>query len=78
VQVKVGAIAAIDTIKADDGTWTVTTPPIVPGFHYYYFVTDGVTVDDSASRTYYGVWKDSRCHDQGPDPDDRSDIPHRG
>jgi hypothetical protein len=26
-------------IKGDDGIWTVTTGPIVPGFHYYYLNT---------------------------------------
>lgn len=59
VQVQVGAIPAIDMIKGPDGVWAVTTPPIVPGFHYYYFTIDGVTVDDPASHTFFGVGKDS-------------------
>src|SRR5271163_3916589 len=59
VQVQVGATPTIDMVKGDDGVWTVTTPPIVPGFHYYYLTIDGVTVDDPASRTFYGVGKDS-------------------
>lgn len=59
VQVQVGAVPAIDMVKGADGVWTVTTPPIVPGFHYYYFNIDGVTVNDPASRAYYGVGKDS-------------------
>ena len=59
VQVKVGAAPSVDMIKGDDGIWKVTTPPIVPGFHYYYLTIDGVTVDDPASRTFYGVGKDS-------------------
>lgn len=28
--------------KDAEGTWNVTTPPAVPGFHYYWFVLDGV------------------------------------
>src|SRR5436305_356266 len=24
--------------RGDDGTWAVTTPPVVPGFHYYWLV----------------------------------------
>ena len=59
VQVKVGAAPSVDMVKGDDGVWKVTTPPIVPGFHYYYLTIDGVTVDDPASRTFYGVGKDS-------------------
>jgi 1,4-alpha-glucan branching enzyme len=38
--------------KGADGVWTVTTPPAVPGFHYYWFNLDGVRVNDPASRTY--------------------------
>src|SRR5207237_6490774 len=27
-----------DMERGADGTWTVTTPPAVPGFHYYWLV----------------------------------------
>src|SRR5436190_13283985 len=30
----------LDMVKGDDGYWTVTTAPAVPGFHYYWFVID--------------------------------------
>jgi enterochelin esterase-like enzyme len=40
--------------RGADGLWTVTTPPAVPGFHYYWFVLDGVRMSDPASRTYIG------------------------
>jgi len=43
--------------RGDDGTWGVTTPPAVPGFHYYWFVVDGVAVSDPASETYFGYGK---------------------
>jgi enterochelin esterase-like enzyme len=45
--------------KATDGTWSVTTPPSVPGFHYYWFVLNGVEVNDSASETYFGYGKET-------------------
>ena len=43
-----------DMIKGDDGAWTVTIPPAVPGFHYYWFLLDGVAVNDPGSETYFG------------------------
>jgi enterochelin esterase-like enzyme len=46
-------------VKSDDGTWSVTTDPQVPGFHYYYLVIDGVEVSDPASESFYGVGKQS-------------------
>ena len=45
--------------KADDGHWTATTDPQVPGFHYYSLVIDGVQVNDPASETFYGTGKES-------------------
>jgi enterochelin esterase-like enzyme len=58
VQVRVGSTPKIDMVKQLDGFWTVTTPPIVPGFHYYSLTIDGAEVDDPASHTFYGVGKD--------------------
>src|SRR5579863_7951944 len=40
--------------KGADGIWSATTPPAVPGFHYYWFVLDGVSVNDPGSKTYFG------------------------
>lgn len=50
VQVKVGK--TFDMTKGADGAWTVTTTPLVVGFHYYSLVLDGVTVADPATRTF--------------------------
>ena len=36
------------------GNWTVTLPPAVPGFHYYWFMVDGLRVDDPATERYFG------------------------
>ena len=45
--------------KGADGVWTVTTPPAVPGFHYYWFLADGVQVNDPGSETYFGYGKET-------------------
>jgi enterochelin esterase family protein len=45
--------------KGADGIWSVTTPPAVPGFHYYWLVLDGVSVNDPASETYFGYGKET-------------------
>jgi enterochelin esterase family protein len=79
VQVQVGAAPTMDMVKGEDGVWTVTTQPIVPGFHYYYLTIDGVTVDDPASYTFYGVGKDSGGIDvpeNGADFYLLKDVPH--
>lgn len=44
--------------KSADGVWRVTLPPVVPGFHYYWFFLDGVAVSDPASETYFGYGKE--------------------
>jgi enterochelin esterase-like enzyme len=45
--------------KGPDGIWSVTTPPSVPGFHYYWFVLNGVAVNDPASETFFGYGKET-------------------
>ena len=45
--------------KDTDGIWSVTTPPSVPGFHYYWFMLNGVAVNDPASETYFGYGKET-------------------
>ena len=55
VQVQVGADPKhYDLTRGVDGTWTGSTPPLVPGFHYYFFFVDGVQVNDPASHAFYG------------------------
>lgn len=56
--------------RAEDGMWSVTTPPVVPGFHYYWFLVDGVVVNDTASETYFGWGRQSSGIEvPGPDAD---------
>jgi enterochelin esterase-like enzyme len=65
--------------KGTDGTWTVTTPPAVPGFHYYWFVLNGVQVNDPASRTYFGYGKETgavEVPESGVDFYDLKNVPH--
>jgi enterochelin esterase family protein len=44
--------------KSAAGVWRVTLAPVVPGFHYYWFILDGVAVNDPASRAYFGYGKE--------------------
>jgi enterochelin esterase-like enzyme len=37
-----------------EGVWTGTIPPGVPGFHYYWFIVDGLAVNDPGSETFFG------------------------
>ncbi len=43
--------------KDAEGVWSVTTDPLVVGFHYYFLVVDGVAVNDPASETFFGCGK---------------------
>lgn len=47
----------LDMVKQPDGFWTVTTPPLVPGFHYYTLTIDGAEVSDPNSRAFFGGGK---------------------
>jgi hypothetical protein len=47
----------IDMEKQSDGFWTVTTPPLVPGLHYYTLIIDGAEVSDTGSHAFFGVGK---------------------
>jgi enterochelin esterase-like enzyme len=65
--------------RSDDGIWTATTPPAVPGFHYYWLVVDGVTVNDPGSRTFFGYGKLTsgvEVPEPGADYYDVKDVPH--
>src|SRR3954447_14021400 len=56
-----------DMTKADDGTWSATIGPVAPGFHYYWFLVDGVPANDPAGETYFGWAKQSSALEV-PDP----------
>src|SRR5438128_2595562 len=44
----------MEMVKQADGFWTITTPPLVPGLHYYTFVIDGAEVSDTNSHAFFG------------------------
>lgn len=44
----------MDMEKQKDGFWTVTTPPLVPGLHYYTLNVDGADVSDPNSHAFFG------------------------
>src|SRR5215469_533312 len=65
--------------RSDDGNWTVTIPPAVPGFHYYWLVVDGVAVNDPGSETFFGYGKPTsgvEVPEKGVDFYDAKDVPH--
>src|SRR5438552_13247507 len=47
----------VDMEKQPDGFWTVMTPPLVPGLHYYTLIIDGAEVSDTNSRAFFGGGK---------------------
>jgi enterochelin esterase-like enzyme len=65
--------------KDEKGFWTVTTPPAVPGFHYYWFSVDGLAVNDPNTYTFFG-WNKECSGIDIPDPQGDfyqvKDVPH--
>src|SRR5512147_975095 len=47
----------VEMVKQPDGFWTITTPPLVPGLHYYTLVIDGAEVSDPGSQAFFGGGK---------------------
>jgi enterochelin esterase-like enzyme len=80
VEVKFGFnMDVYEMTRAEDGTWSVTTPPQVPGFHFYYFVIDGVQVSDPGSESFFGSGVQSsgiEIPNAGEDFYEVKDVPH--
>jgi enterochelin esterase-like enzyme len=51
--------APFEMTKGADGYWMVTTPPAVPGLHYYYVLIDGAHFDDPSSQTFFANNRES-------------------
>jgi enterochelin esterase-like enzyme len=71
----------MDMVKGADGFWTLTTPPIVEGFHYYSIFVDGVEMSDPGSQSFFGEMRQiSGIEIPSPKPDDSfyqvQDVPH--
>ena len=79
VTVRIGR--GFDMAKGPDGIWTVTTTPLVVGFHYYSVQIDGATVADPSTMTFFGSgWQNSGIEIPEPDADSSyyhaKDVPH--
>ncbi len=78
-QVQINLGHPYDLQKDESGSWTVTTAPQDPGFHYYSLVIDGVSVADPASESYYGTGRMSSAieiPEAGVDFYTVKDVPH--
>src|SRR5512137_2356316 len=58
--------APYDMTKDENGLWSVTTPPAVPGLHSYWLVVDGVRVNDIVTKSFGGKMK--ACGVEVPEP----------
>ena len=59
--------APVDMTRDEKGVWSITLPAAVPGFHYYWFVVDGLNVNDPGSETYFG-WGRQTSGIEVPEP----------
>lgn len=78
VQIALGR-ARYDMTRGADKLWYATTPPLVPGFHYYSFIVDGANVSDPSSVSYYGTGRHSSAievPEKGEDYFEAKHVPH--
>ncbi|MBC3788451.1 alpha/beta hydrolase-fold protein [Spirosoma utsteinense] len=54
-KLQIDLVKKYDMVKDTSGFWTVTTEPVVEGFHYYSLIADGVATCDPSSQTFYGM-----------------------
>ena len=69
----------LDMEKQADGFWTVTTPPLAPGLHYYTVNIDGAEVSDPSSHAFFGGSKDAsmvEVPEAGATYYQAEDVPH--
>src|SRR3954469_16886131 len=77
VRLRIGP--GFDMAKGPDGIWTVTTTPLVVGFHYYTLQVDGAQMADPATHTFFGSgWQNSAVEIPAPDAAfyEHQDVPH--
>ena len=69
----------LDMVKQPDGFWSVTTQPLVPGFHYYNVNIDGADVADPSTHAYFGGGRPASAVEV-PEPGSTyysiQDVPH--
>ena len=69
----------VELVRDQSGAWSVTVGPVVPGFHYYWYVVDGIEVSDPSSESYYGHNKELsgvEVPEKGTDFYDVQNVPH--
>lgn len=54
-KLQIDLVKKYDMVKDTSGFWSVTTEPVVEGFHYYSLIADGIAICDPASQTFYGM-----------------------
>ena len=78
ITVRIGK--GFEMAKGADGVWSVTTTPLVEGFHYYSLQIDGATVADPSTMTFFGSgWQNSGIEiPEAADVDyyHAKDVPH--
>lgn len=65
--------------RGNDGIWSVTTPPLVQGFHYYALDVNGVRMNDPASHAFFGTSVDAsgiEVPEENADYYLTNDVPH--
>jgi enterochelin esterase-like enzyme len=68
-----------EMVRDEKGVWTATTPPAVPGFHYYWLQVDGFPCNDPSTQTFFGWNKECsgvEVPDKTVDFYDVKDVPH--
>ena len=77
VRLRIGP--GFDMTKGPDGIWSVTTTPLVVGFHYYSLQIDGAVIADPSTHTYFGSgWQNSAIEVPASDATfyQHQDVPH--
>jgi para-nitrobenzyl esterase len=65
--------------RGNDSVWSVVTPPLVEGFHYYALDVNGIRMNDPSSHTYFGTGKDTsgvEVPENGVDYSLAKNVPH--
>ena len=80
-KVTVRIARGFEMTKGPDGIWSVTTTPLVVGFHYYTLQIDGATLADPSTMTFFGSgWQNSGIEIPEPagngDYYQPKDVPH--
>jgi enterochelin esterase family protein len=69
----------IDMTRDEKGLWSLTIPAAVPGFHYYWFLVDGLAVNDPGSDTFFGWGRQTsgvEVPEPGADYYEARNVPH--